>query len=300
MTAFYKGINRVYFKVGIFSVLILLLFILSFAWLTNRLQTGSQQEISIMFDDVGGLEIGDKVIFRGMEVGRIKSTTISDDGILTRARVNGNLKLMQGATYYVSDSSLMGGKNLVIVQGDGAMPLDTSVVQTGSSKLGIMAVIAKGTEVIDEFKLLLQNIQKQDGLIDKSELFVSGANSSLQKMDRKIDDLETEIRQTIRLANSSISQINSLLTESKEDIGKSVAIAPKLMENASATIDSLRAASIAMNKTLREINSGEGSASKMINDPELYLKLINSIENLDLLIQDIKANPKKYINIRVF
>jgi phospholipid/cholesterol/gamma-HCH transport system substrate-binding protein len=52
--------------------------------------------------------------------------------------------------------------------------------------------------------------------------------------------------------------------------------------------------------TLSKLNEGEGSMSKLMNDDSLYKSLIKSLDNLDLLINDFKNNPKRYVNISVF
>jgi len=49
-----------------------------------------------------------------------------------------------------------------------------------------------------------------------------------------------------------------------------------------------------------KINSSSGTAGKLVNDDELYTKAIQSIENLDALVQDIKKHPKKYVKFSLF
>ena len=51
---------------------------------------------------------------------------------------------------------------------------------------------------------------------------------------------------------------------------------------------------------LEKINKGEGSLGLLVNDQKLYTDLENAARNLNLLIEDLKANPKKYLKISVF
>ncbi|MEO1438443.1 MAG: hypothetical protein AAFV80_23085, partial [Bacteroidota bacterium] len=55
-----------------------------------------------------------------------------------------------------------------------------------------------------------------------------------------------------------------------------------------------------LDKLLHEINYGEGTAALMINDPQLYNELLNSLGNLDNLLRDFRLNPRRYVNVSVF
>ena len=55
-----------------------------------------------------------------------------------------------------------------------------------------------------------------------------------------------------------------------------------------------------LNATLNKVNSGEGTIGKFVNDQALYDSLVDASANLSALLHDIKANPKRYINISVF
>ena len=56
----------------------------------------------------------------------------------------------------------------------------------------------------------------------------------------------------------------------------------------------------ALSATLNKINKGNGNLGLLINDDKLYYNLEKSTKSLDSLINDIKANPKRYINVSVF
>jgi ABC-type transporter Mla subunit MlaD len=72
MGKFYRRLRSTQIKTGIWTIVILLILVLGYLWLTNRLNMKSQQELSVVFDVIMGLEVGDKIMYRGMEAGRIK------------------------------------------------------------------------------------------------------------------------------------------------------------------------------------------------------------------------------------
>jgi phospholipid/cholesterol/gamma-HCH transport system substrate-binding protein len=48
------------------------------------------------------------------------------------------------------------------------------------------------------------------------------------------------------------------------------------------------------------MNDGKGSAGKLMTDDSLYLNLSSSLESLNELLADMKANPKRYVHFSLF
>jgi phospholipid/cholesterol/gamma-HCH transport system substrate-binding protein len=51
---------------------------------------------------------------------------------------------------------------------------------------------------------------------------------------------------------------------------------------------------------MENLNSGQGTVGKLMTNDTLYQNLSNSLESLNLLLLDLKANPKRYVNFSVF
>jgi phospholipid/cholesterol/gamma-HCH transport system substrate-binding protein len=69
------------------------------------------------------------------------------------------------------------------------------------------------------------------------------------------------------------------------------------MERLTARLDSLRAS---LQNASNKIDRGDGTLGKLINDPKLYDDAKASMQEFRLLIEDIRKNPKKYVNVKVF
>lgn len=49
-----------------------------------------------------------------------------------------------------------------------------------------------------------------------------------------------------------------------------------------------------------KMNSKDGSIGLLLNDRQLYDSIVNTMSNASLLLKDVKENPSRYINVKVF
>lgn len=300
MKKFYPKLRSIQIKTGIWTVAIALILLFSYLWLTNRLAMGSSYQLSVSFSDVNGLEIGDKVVFRGMEVGRIKSIKALGDAIIVSAGVNSDISLKEGSRFQVTDSGLMGGKVLMISPGEGTVKLDINTLQEGTSPEGIMNMIGKASETLTELQHAVLALQAPDGLLEGSSRLLGRADSAVQNADLAAQELKKELSAVISRVDRLTAGLNEVVQENRSPLKNSIAEAPAMMARINGTLDSLQALSGSLNKTAEALHGGDGTAAKLLNNDELYTKLNTSLENLDILIKDIKANPKKYVKFSLF
>lgn len=70
--------------------------------------------------------------------------------------------------------------------------------------------------------------------------------------------------------------------------------------NFAQTITEANKAVADLQTIVSKVNSGTGTLSQLINDERMYNNLNNAAENLDKLMIDLKANPKRYVSFSVF
>ena len=130
-----------------------------------------------------------------------------------------------------------------------------------------------------------------------------------------IRDLRNTIASTNRLvndfsaiANEQSRQLSATMTSLRRASG---AIDPAKVDStvrsiqiASANLAELsgqiKETSRKLDAVLAKVDSGPGSASKLINDPGAYNDVRGLLQRMDSLLADIKKNPKRYINVRIF
>ena len=300
MKKFYPNIKSVQLKVGIFTVAIILIFVFSYLWFTSRLSTRSQQDLRVSFDNVAGLEVGDKVMFRGMEVGRVRAVEQQGEKVIVSSRIRRDVRLREGSAFSIDNSSLMGGVALNIIPGDGSTWLDLSKVQDGSPAAGIMSIVSQAGTAIKSLEDILLRLQGESGMIDKGERLIDDASTTIKSVDGKTDQLAADFSLTLKKLDRLSGNIDALIASNADSLNKAIGGTPAALAGLHDTLDSLRVLSAKVSQTMGKINSSTGTAGMLVNDDELYTKAIQSIENLDALVQDIKKHPKKYVKFSLF
>ncbi|MDP2173815.1 MAG: MlaD family protein [Candidatus Cloacimonadaceae bacterium] len=297
---FYTNTYKTQVKVGLFTLIIGLFLLISYLWLTNSLNVGAQQELKLSFDNVMGLEIGDKVMFRGMEAGRIREIRIKGDRVFVSAKIGKDFKLKDGSRFYISDSSLMGGKGLFIEQGSRETWLAMDKTHTGESPAGVMSIVAKASSAIDEMKSMMAQLGSKEGIIGKSSNMIDDAGAAARSVDALATDMNTEIGAVLSRIDALTAQINSIVNANRENVNNVLASSPMTMQNLNHTLDSLQVLSGKLHQTVDGVNRGKGSAGLVMTEDELYRRLMESVNNLDALVKDVKSNPKKYVKFSIF
>jgi phospholipid/cholesterol/gamma-HCH transport system substrate-binding protein len=158
-------------------------------------------------------------------------------------------------------------------------PLETSLLHTLAS---LDTVLVSISEVMDEdtkknLKSSIANLnQTMASFKDVSQNMSSLLNSNKDKLNNTFANLDTTAANFAKLSDS-LAQIN---------IGE-------LVKNMEATLSKL-------NSIADGINRGEGTMGKLLKDEELYNNLTGATKQLELLLEDLKLNPKRYMHFSLF
>jgi phospholipid/cholesterol/gamma-HCH transport system substrate-binding protein len=296
---FYKQLRSTRIKTGIWTLAIALILLFGYLWLTNRLNMRAQQNLRVLFSDVMGLETGDKIMYRGMEAGRIKSVVLHEDGILVSGKISSDIKIPVGSRFYIEDS-LMGSKSLNIQPTPNPEYLDLDQIQPGEHPVGMMDMISSASELLSRLGMILDEVDAEGGFIDQGTMLLKSTGKTVRNADKSISELKVNVSAAIGRVDSLTLQLNSFVAQNSDALQQSIELAPITLQKVNSALDSLNVLSARLNHSAEAIASGQGSAGKLLNEDDLYEKLLRSIDNLDALISDIKENPRKYIKFSVF
>lgn len=258
--------------------------------------------------------------------------------ILVQIEVDGEIQIPKTAKAILSSSGIMGGKNIILDYGNedmanGILP-HKSYIEGGSRGLLNAMVDADEIDVYFEklktnlsglFDTLSQSGTSEESLMESVKEFqatiknLSGISENLNRMiavsyssiDKTLDNVAV-LSETIKASGPKIENIinnlDAVSTDLKEaEINKTlkeaegaIAEVKTSLVSIQGTVKSAESAIDNINKLIAKAESGDGTLGSLINDPALYENLEQTSKNLDLLLQDLRLNPKRYINVSVF
>ena len=294
-------------KTGIIVIGGILLFILGFSYLKSTPLFDNSKVFYAVYSHVGGLQPGNQISINGLSVGKVNDITFLDNSgkLVVTFTVDSKFQFSKNSKAELYDTGIIGGKGIQIQPVfDGAPSAKSGDTLKTNIRPGL-------TELVQQRLTPLQ--QKVEGA-------VSNADSLLANFNEVLDaDTKGNLRETIKGLNSlvyafqkSAATLNTLLDTNKEQLDSSIANLNTITANFAEVSDGLAEAELGktmasldatvnnLNSLLAKIESGEGSMGKLVNNDALYNNLSNASKELDLLLQDFRLNPKRYVNVSVF
>jgi phospholipid/cholesterol/gamma-HCH transport system substrate-binding protein len=294
-------------KTGIVVLGGILLFILGFSYLKSTPLFDNSKTFYAVYSNVGGLQSGTQVTINGFSVGKVNDIRFNDasGNLLVTFSVNNSFSFSKSSTAELYDTGIIGGKGIQIKPVfDGSVMAKTGDTLISSSRPGL-------TELVQQRLTPLQ--LKVEGAVSNADSLLMNVNDILDPKTKK--DLRESIRGLNELVQSfqgSAKSINKLLADNKDNLNNSINNLSAITDNFNQLSDTLVNAGLGktikglqvtmgnINDVMAKIEGGEGSMGKLINDKALYNNLADASKELDLLLQDFRLNPKRYVNVSVF
>jgi phospholipid/cholesterol/gamma-HCH transport system substrate-binding protein len=308
--------------VGFLFVAALTILVWGIMYLKGTEMFRNRMIVYAVYDKVNGLVPANPVTINGLKVGQVKSLSFSKDNPRKIIAVlyinNANYPIPVNSVARIYSADLMGSKEIDIVLGDSPVMLkdgDTLISATeatlGESVNQQLAPLkAKAESLISSIDTLatvmnqVLNKNTRDDLVEAIE-HVKETLENLAHTTMNLDTLMSSERNNLARIINNVESISSNLKKNNDKI-------TNILENFSDVSDSIAKANIPatfsqVNKTLADldtvigkINRGEGSVGLLVNDQKLYKEVEKAARDLNLLLEDIKANPKKYVKVSVF
>jgi len=273
------------------------------------------------YDYVNGLVAANPVSIKGMKVGQVKTLYFSklDPGkIIVELVVENDYPIPKNSVAKIVSTGLIGSKEIEISLGDSKEILETgdTLEALTEATLGeevnrqILPLKKKAENLISSIDTVATIIQEllnkntRENLVSAIE-HVKEALQNLAHMTYNIDTLVETQRNHLSSIISNVESISLNLRQNNDkikniltnfsDISDSLAKAniPAILHNIDRTISDLDFA-------IGKINKGEGSVGLLLNDKKLYDEVTKAAKDLNLLLEDIRANPSKYVKVSVF
>jgi phospholipid/cholesterol/gamma-HCH transport system substrate-binding protein len=307
-------------KVGALTIIAITLIILGFNFLKGRTIFKSGNFLYAKYTDTKGLIVSNPVFVNGFQVGtvfEIENQSADLSQIVVAIKLNQAFKIPSNSVATIQDNPL-GTNSISIVLGDAKNYLkseDTIKTAPAASLLGdlmntlsplgeqtkktitaLEQVLTNLNTVLNEqnkanFQTILANLSATTENLNKSMESIEGM---LQKQNGSIAQTADNLNAFTKNLSDNNKKINNIISN--------LDTASKQIKDADLykTIQGIQLAVTELATTLHKLNTGNGSASKLLNDPAVYQQLQGTIKSLNTLIDDVKVHPKRYINVSVF
>ncbi len=307
-------------KVGALTIIAITLIILGFNFLRGKTIFKSGNFIYAKYTDTKGLIVSNPVFVNGFQIGSVfdienKSADLSQ--IIVSIKLNNPYTIPNNSVATIQDNPL-GTNSISIVLGDSKVFLkseDTIKTAPAASLLGdlmnTLSPLGEQTkQTINELQKVLVNINLVLNENNKANLEViiknlatttENLNKSMESIESMLQKQNGSIAQTANNLNSFTKNLNEN-NKKINDIVSNLDSTTKQIKDADLykTITGIQSAVNELSITLHAINTGNGTASKLLSDPAIYNQLQNTIKSVNTLVDDVKTHPKRYINVSVF
>lgn len=302
------------FKVGLFGLLVLVILFFGIKFLKGSDIFQKENVYYATYNDVSGMLVSSNVFINGLRVGYVKEITTTNeraDNFVVAFTVRSDIKIPEDSKILLFSSDLLGSKALKLQLGNSSKIISDGDTIKSDKELGMLdnlgASISPMMNNLDSILSSLNNIlniQNQNSLqntIANIETTTERLGNITTNLDNLMSSEKTKLAKIIENTESITSNLkdnNQKLTNIIQNVDNIMDSAAKA--NIGSTLIETGKSIERLNSVLGVIEKGKGNVGLLINDEELYKSLDNSAKNLNKLIEDIKENPKKYINVSVF
>ncbi|MFZ4521567.1 MAG: MlaD family protein [Bacteroidales bacterium] len=308
-------------KVGVVFVIATAILIWGLMYLKGLELLKTSRTFYAVYDQVNGLVAANPISIKGLKVGQVKKLYFDENNpekIIVELYVLGDYPIAKNSRARIFSSSLLGSPEVEIVPGDSkemAASGDTLLSQTEAT-LGqevnkqLLPLKNKAESLIgsiDSIATIVQEVlnkNTRDNLVEAIE-HVKQALGNIAHTTQNLDTLMGSQKKNLSRIINNVESISSNLKQNNERITNIISNFSTLSDSLAKakipyTISQVNRAISDLDSALLKINRGEGSVGQLLNNPKLYNEVEKAARDLNLLLEDIKKNPSKYVKVSVF
>lgn len=313
---------RTEIKVGLIFVIAIAIMVWGIMYLKGTEIFKPRTIIYAVYDKVSGLVPSNSVTINGLQVGQVKSLYFSKKNpgkiIAVLYLTDTSLPIPKNSVAKIFSSDLIGSKEVAIMLGDSKEYIKDGDTLNSITEATLteevnqqLAPLKKKVEnlilSIDTLATVMNqvlNANTRDNLV----VAIEHIKESLQNLAHTTYNLDTLMDTQKDNLAAIISNIESITTNLSRNNGQITNILTNfsnisdslVRSNIPGTVQQLNKTLTDVNTVINKINRGEGSLGLLVNDQNLYKEVEKTARDLNLLLEDIKANPKKYLKVSVF
>jgi phospholipid/cholesterol/gamma-HCH transport system substrate-binding protein len=301
-------------KVGVTALLTIAVFILLYNFLKGKDLFSSSAHYYTVYDKVGGLQESSPVEINGYKVGVVQSIFFMDalsGKLLVEFSVDKDFKLPRNTLAEIVPVSLLGGMKVQFVYGNG--PGTYSVGDTIPGRLAESIIDKVGTELLPVKDKITNLIIVLDSVISSvNEVFdadfkknLDGTLANLNNVTGSLDNIIGSKEKELKTTLDNLKTFSQMLADNSGKLGGTFSNLETISDSLAAAdiygaVSNLKASLEKAARLIDNINNGKGTAGQIMTNDSLFVNLANSMESLNLLLKDLKTNPRRYVHFSLF
>lgn len=300
-------------KVGLVGLGILILLFFGIKFLKGIDIFNKEVSYHVLYKDVSGMHESNYIYLNGMKVGYIKDIKAMDnraENFLVTISISSKVNMTKDSKIVLFNADMLGSKALRLELGHGEL-LHKGDTITGEIEVGMLdklgTAITPMAENLDSILSATKSILNQQNRdnIQRTLANLESTSRKLNDISKQFDGLIDSEKNKIKNIIANTESITTNLKDNNERLSNIISRIDQITDtvaqaNIGSTLSETSRTIERLNKVLGIIENGKGNLGLLINDEGLYRNLNESARKLDALIEDIKANPKKYVKISVF
>lgn len=307
-------------KIGALTAIAITFLILGFNFLRGKSLFKTGTHIYAKYADTKKLATSNPVYINGYQVGTVEDIEAGDDNlnsVIVEIKLNDSYNIPDNSIAEI-DASLLGAPSIIISPGNSTKylkPDDTLITRESEGILGqigtklgpvsdqLQSTLKSLDSLLQNFNTILDpntkgNLQSVIGNLSKATASIAVSAVSLQtllssessSLSRTLVHLDT-FTNNLAANNGKITSVLENLDKTTEHLSKA---------DIDGAINNLKAAVDKLDGVMAKLNSTDGTIGALINSKDTYNNLNNTVRSLNILMDDLRAHPKRYVNISVF
>jgi phospholipid/cholesterol/gamma-HCH transport system substrate-binding protein len=293
-------------KTAVLVIMSILMFLWGYNFLKGKNLFDSSNKLYVVYENVAGLATSAPVTLNGLTIGKVNSITINPDGkLLVELHITTDFPISKSSIAEIYDSGIVGGRQIAIKPN----LLDKNYTVSGdylqaSSKLGLTDALAQQLEPLQaKIQELLENADvlftNVNDILDSNTR--KNLKNSIASLDATLAEFSVASKNINELIATNKSNLNSMVSKFDKTAGNFAQISDSLAKsNLGQTVRNLEKTLANVDKIMAELEQGKGTMGKLIKDDALYTNFSKTSKELELLLQDVRLHPTRYVNVSLF
>jgi len=296
----YKSLEiRVGFTIFIASLIL----IIGLMWFQGFKVGHGKYEIHAIFPMVGGISPGDKVNLNGVEMGSVKQVQLREKDVLLTMEIDAKAKIPDDSRIVLQTVGIMGERIITILLGTSDRFLERGSIMQGTYEPGITEALAFLGAIMDDLALLTKDMQRLATTLtqgDKLKAIVENLVSISDRLHTLIERDAPSFESGVQSLSRSAATVDRILSKNSGNLDTMITSFAAASKDMPELVRRMRALADTLAVITNGLQRNDNTLGALMKDRALMDRLESTVKNLDDLIADVKAHPKKYLKIEIF